>query len=157
MIFVELPADLDWIAISQFPLRMTDLITWATRPEYGAVVTFSGVVRNNSGTQHKITSLEYETDADLAQGRMAEIAAEARHRWPTLGAIAIHHRTGRVELGEVAVIIVVSSPHRNEALEGAGFCIDTVKECVPMWKREFWEGGSAWSGDARTILKVQGR
>jgi molybdopterin synthase catalytic subunit len=157
MKLVELPANLDWIAISESPLRVDDLTTWATRPEYGAVVTFSGTVRNNSGTLRAISSLEYETDAGLAEGRMTEVATEARHRWPTLGAIAIHHRTGRVELGEVAVIIVVSSPHRKEAFEGAEFCIDAVKECVPMWKREFWEGGSAWSGDARTILKVQER
>jgi molybdopterin synthase catalytic subunit len=154
---VELTASLDWIAISPSPLSMADLITWATRPDYGAVVTFSGIVRNNSGSLTGITSLEYETDAGLAEGRMAQVAAEARRRWPTLGAVAIHHRTGRVELGEIAVIIVVSAPHRKEAFEGAEFCIDTVKECVPMWKREFWVGGSAWSDDARTILEVQER
>ena len=157
MKFVEPSADLNWIAISQSPLLMADLIAWATRPEYGAVVTFSGTVRENSGTLTGVTSLEYETDVKLAEGRMTEVAAEARLLWPTLGAIAIHHRTGRVELGDCAVIIVVSSPHRQEAFEGAQFCIDTVKDCVPMWKREFWEGGSDWSDDARPILKVRER
>jgi molybdopterin synthase catalytic subunit len=157
MQLVELTANLDWIAISPSPLLMADLITWATRPEYGAVVAFSGTVRNNSGTLTNITSLEYETNADLAEDRMAQVAAEARLRWPALGAIGIHHRTGRVELGEIAVIVVVSSPHRQQAFEGAEFCIDAVKECVPMWKREFWDGGSAWSVDARSILRVQDR
>jgi molybdopterin synthase catalytic subunit len=157
MKLMESTANLDWIAVSAKPLVMADLITWATRPDYGAVVTFSGTVRNNSGKLTDVTSLEYETDDALAEDRMRQVASEARHRWPTLGAIAIHHRTGRVELGETAVIVVVSSPHRQEAFAGAEFCIDAVKECVPMWKREFWIGGSAWSDDARSIVNVQER
>src|ERR1700722_2094727 len=100
---VALTTNVDWIAISPSPLLLDDLIIWATRPEYGALVTFSGTVRNNSGTLSDITSLEYETEASLAEGRMAQVASEARRRWPTLGAIAIHHRTGRVELGDAAV------------------------------------------------------
>jgi molybdopterin synthase catalytic subunit len=71
-----------------------------------------------------------------------------------LGAVAIHHRTGRVELSDTAVVVAVSSPHRREAFEAAQFCIDSVKDCVPMWKRELWEGGSAWSQDGRDILSV---
>ena len=157
MKIVERSRGLDWIAVCPSPLLMADLITWATRPDCGAVVTFSGTVRENSGSLTGVTALEYETDVELAENQMVEVAAEARLRWPPLGAIAIHHRTGRVELGETAVIIVVSSPHRKESFEAAQFCIDAVKDCVPMWKREFWDGGSTWSQDARPILKVQDR
>jgi molybdopterin synthase catalytic subunit len=157
MKIVEHSPGLDWIAVSPSPLLMADLITWATRPDCGAVVTFSGTVRENSGSLTGVTALEYETDDQMAEARMAEVAAEARVRWPTLGAIAIHHRKGRVELGDTAVIIVVSSPHRKESFEGAQFCIDAVKDCVPMWKREFWAGGATWSQDTRSILRVQER
>jgi molybdopterin synthase catalytic subunit len=75
------------------------------------------------------------------------IIEAARARWPALGAAAIHHRIGRVELCETAVLVAVSSPQRPEASEAAQYCIDALKESVPMWKRDLWRGGSAWSGD----------
>jgi molybdopterin synthase catalytic subunit len=154
---VESITSRDWIALSPSLLSASELIAWATRPACGAVVSFSGTVRETSGTLHGVLALEYETSEEMAKGRLEEIIAQARNKWPTLGAIAIHHRTGQVELGGTAVVVVASSPHRYEAFEGAQFCIDTVKDCLPMWKREFWEGGSAWSHDARTILNVTER
>jgi molybdopterin synthase catalytic subunit len=145
----------DWVALSPSFLSASDLTTWATRANCGAVVTFCGTVRDTSHDHDDILALEYETGEEMALRRLSGVVAEARRRWPMLGAVAIHHRTGRVELSETAVVIAVSSPHRREAFEAAQFCIDTVKDCVPMWKRELWEGGSAWSEDGRTILSVQ--
>jgi molybdopterin synthase catalytic subunit len=101
--------------------------------------------------------LEYETSVELAYESIAKVVATARSRWPMLAAVAIHHRIGRVELGETAVIVVVSCPHRREAFEAAQFCIDTLKQSVPMWKRELWDGGSAWSDDSHDILEVPDR
>lgn len=146
----------DWVDISSSALSPERLSAWANRPECGAVVTFCGVVRNASAEHDNVLALEYETDRQLAEGRVTEVIAEARRRWPTLGAVAVHHRVGRVELGESAVVVVVSSPHRQEAFDAALYCIDTVKSSVPMWKREFFDGGSAWSGDHRPITGVRG-
>jgi molybdopterin synthase catalytic subunit len=118
------------------------------------VVTFCGTARSSSTTGHEIQALEYETSVELAESRIAEVVALARTRWPEIGAVAVHHRVGLVGLMEPAVVVVVSSPHRQEAFEAARFCIDTVKRCVPMWKREIWEGGAAWSAEAQPILSV---
>jgi molybdopterin synthase catalytic subunit len=155
MSFVESAPTLDWVSVGPTPLSSDELTTWATRANCGAVVTFCGVVRDRSHDLKNIEALEYETDVELAERRIVDIIAEARLRWANLGAIAIHHRMGRVELSESAVVIVVSAPHRGPAFDAAAFCIDAVKSCVPMWKRELWPGGSAWSEEGRAIMKVQ--
>ena len=149
------PADRDWVLVSESPLQPQELTAWATRPECGAVVTFCGTARNSSGVDHVIEALEYETSVALAEDRMSQVIELARSRWPMLGAVAIHHRIGLVRLEEPAVVIAVSSPHRQAAYEASQFCIDTVKKCVPMWKREMWEGGSAWSEEAQDLLSVR--
>ena len=152
---VNLASQRDWVFVSSSPLSVDELFKWATRPNCGAVVTFCGTVRNTSTTGHDITSLAYETDVELAEARLEEIVGEARSRWAELGAVAVHHRIGTVELGETTVVVAVSSPHRHEAFEAAKYLIDTVKTSVPMWKREVWEGGSAWSEEAHDIVRVQ--
>lgn len=151
---VSAPQGRDWIMVSASPLMPSTLTSWATRPECGAVVTFCGTARNSSSVDHVIEALEYDTSVELAEGRMSQIAELARSRWPMLGALAIHHRVGVVQLEEPAVVIAVSSPHRHAAYEASQFCIDSVKRCVPMWKREIWAGGSAWSEEAQDLLSV---
>ena len=155
MNLVEIAPTLDWVSVASAPLSAVELTTWATRANCGAVVTFAGTVRDNSHDLENIEALEYETDVQLAEGRIVDIIAEALIRWPMLGAVAIHHRMGRVELSESAVVIVVSAPHRGAAFDAAQFCIDAVKSCVPMWKRELWRGGSTWSEEGKTIMRVQ--
>jgi molybdopterin synthase catalytic subunit len=86
---------------------------------------------------------------------LAAIAADARRRWPGLGRVALLHRVGRLELGEVSVAVVVSAPHRGEAFEAARFAIDTLKETVPIWKRESWSGGSDWGTRAVPVGEVR--
>ena len=86
------------------------------------------------------TRLTYEAYEEEAVPRLAEVAAEARRRWPVVERIALLHRIGDLELSEASVAVVVSSPHRPEAFEAARFCIDTLKETVPIWKREHWAG-----------------
>jgi molybdopterin synthase catalytic subunit len=157
MTLVDATPTTDWVYISASPLSADEITAWVSRPECGAVVTFCGTVRSTSPGHDDVLALEYETSPELAEGRIGEVVTEARQRWPSLGAIAIHHRVGRVELGGAAVVVAVSAPHRQEAFEAAQYCIDTVKECVPMWKREFWPGGSAWSEDRRPIIGVQER
>jgi molybdopterin synthase catalytic subunit len=157
MTFVAESSSIDWVCISAHPLSVDEIISWATRPECGAVVTFCGTVRNSSPGRDLVQTLEYETSPELAEGRITDVIAEARRRWPSLGAMAIHHRIGTVELGATAVVVAVSAPHRREAFDAAQYCIDTVKESVPMWKREVWDGGSDWSEDHQPIIGVRER
>ncbi|HVA53414.1 MAG TPA: molybdenum cofactor biosynthesis protein MoaE [Acidimicrobiales bacterium] len=147
----------NWVLVTSDHLSLDALTTWATRPNCGAVVTFSGVVRDNSSARENVLALEYETSTELAESRIQEVIDEARSRWPALEAVAIHHRTGRVELSEPTVIVAVSSPHRDDAFDAARYCIDTLKVTVPLWKREIWDGGSAWSDDSSPILNARDR
>jgi molybdopterin synthase catalytic subunit len=143
-----------WVAVTESPLSSDELSAWVVRPNCGAVVTFSGVVRDHSRGRDDVLALEYETSTKLAEQRISEVVVAGRKRWPSLEAIAIHHRIGRVELSETTVIVAVSSPHRSDAFEAARFLIDTLKETVPMWKREFWAGGSAWSEETSPLLDI---
>jgi len=111
-------------------------------PEAGAIVLFAGVVRNNN-LGRQVDHLVYEAYAPLAERTMADIAAEARRRWD-LNAVAIHHRTGRLEIGEASLLVAVASPHRAEAFAACGYCVDRVKQIVPVWKKEVWDDGSSW-------------
>lgn len=146
----------DWVLVTPDALSPGDVVAWATRANCGAIVTFSGIVRDHSLARENVTALEYEADNDLADRRMREIVGEARARWPQIEAVALHHRVGMVALSEPTVLVVVSSPHRDFAFEAARFCIDTLKRSVPMWKREYWPGGSAWSEETSPLLDVQG-
>lgn len=141
----------DWIAITEDPLAPDELSGWVVQPNCGAVVTFSGTVRDHSSSRENVIALEYETDIESATRRLQEVVDEARRRWPGTERVAIHHRIGRVELSESTVVVAVSAPHRDGAFEAARFCIDALKASVPMWKRELWDGGSAWSSETSPL------
>jgi molybdopterin synthase catalytic subunit len=104
-----------------------------------------------------VTGLTYEAYEDEATRRLADVAAEARLRWPMAGRLALLHRVGELTLSEVSVVVVASAPHRGEAFEAARFCIDTLKETVPIWKREHWAGGSDWAECAHAARPVRDR
>jgi molybdopterin synthase catalytic subunit len=108
----------------------------------GAVVTFLGLVRNhNAGRQ--VRYLEYEAFEPLALKAFARITDELKERWP--GArVALHHRIGRLEVGQASVAIAVASAHRAEAYAACRYVIERVKQIAPIWKREFFEGGDVW-------------
>jgi molybdopterin converting factor subunit 1 len=131
--------------ITREPLDPAPLVTLVQSPDMGAIVTFAGVVRNNFGGR-ATAYLEYEAYEPMAESVLAQLASEARGRWGT-GAIAIHHRIGRLEIGETAVLIVVAAPHRHEAFEAAEQIMDRIKEVAPIWKKEIWaDGASEWVG-----------
>lgn len=133
---------------------MGELYDWAVRPDCGAVVVFSGTVRDHAveagETRTGVQFLDYEAYAEEVVPRFRAIAVEARARWSDLGRFALVHRVGRIELGESSVIAVVSAPHRPEAFEAARFAIDALKSTAPIWKHETWEGGSDWGTGAAT-------
>ena len=85
---------------------------------------------------------------------MADVAAEARRRWPSVVRIALLHRIGKLEVGDSAVVVVASAPHRDEAFEVARFGIDALKASVPIWKRERWEVGESWGLEAQHITEI---
>jgi molybdopterin converting factor subunit 1 len=130
------------------PFHITDaaldpapLVAYVQTPGDGAIVTFTGVARDNFGGR-ATAYLAYEAYAEMAAPVLAQIAEEARARWP-IGRVAVHHRVGRLEIGETAVLVVVAAPHRHAAFEAAEYIMDRIKEIAPIWKQEHWADGAA--------------
>ncbi|MBV9285782.1 MAG: molybdenum cofactor biosynthesis protein MoaE [Acidimicrobiia bacterium] len=137
--------DDDWVGLTEEPIPVGRAVAWAERPDCGAVVLFTGTVRDHAEGRPNVSELEYEAYDEEVVPRLSAIAAEARRRWPSLGRLALLHRVGALAVGETSVLVASSAPHRGDAFEAARFCIDTLKETVPIWKRETWEGGSDWA------------
>ncbi len=135
------------------PIDARELEAAVTHPGAGAICTFSGIVRDNSRGQ-SVTHLDYEAYAEMAVPQMRKIGDDIKQRWP--GArVAMAHRTGHLEIGEVSVVVCVSAPHREEAFAACKWGIDTLKESVPIWKKEHAVDGSYWiEGDAAKPSKV---
>ncbi|MFY0672964.1 MAG: molybdenum cofactor biosynthesis protein MoaE [Bacteroidia bacterium] len=108
----------------------------------GGTVVFIGTVRNQTQGK-KVIKLAFESFEPMAIKEMRKIAEKAHNRWKALK-IAIHHRVGELNVGEVPVVIAVSTPHRKAAFEACEYCINTLKETVPIWKKEFFEDGEVW-------------
>ena len=129
-------------AIGREPLELDQLAAAVGEPSDGAVVTFLGIVRNhNSG--RRVRYLEYDAYETLATKVFRRIAEEARDRWPGLR-IAIHHRIGRLQIGEASVAIAAASAHRADAFAACRYAIERIKQIAPIWKHEFFEGGDVW-------------
>ncbi len=149
------------IELVDTPIASDELVGWATAPNCGAVVSFLGVVRDYAEGRDGVYAMTYEAYRDPAVERLGEVAAEARRRWPDVERIALVHRLGELDLSEASVAVVVSSPHRDAAFEAGRFCIDTLKQSVPIWKKEHWRGdaaaeaGSAWALGANDIAPVR--
>ena len=126
------------------PLSLDAVVDEVRSERAGAIATFVGTTRQQSRGR-SVLHLDYEAYEEMAEKVMAEIAAELKGRHE-LCEIAIHHRTGRVDIGEASVVIAVSAPHRQDALAACKEAIDTLKERVPLWKKEFYEGGEEWIG-----------
>jgi MoaE-MoaD fusion protein len=130
--------------LSAEPLSLDAVVREVARDEAGAVASFLGTVRNRS-RERNVLYLEYEAYEGMAEAMMAELAGELQAKHDLL-AVAIHHRVGRVEIGEPSVAIAVSAPHRAAALAACREAIDTLKGTVPLWKKEVYEGGEEWIG-----------
>lgn len=127
--------------ISREPIDIRALEAEVARVSNGAVLTFVGQVRNHSRGR-EVAYLEYDAYVPMAEKMLREITAEANRRWGV--DVAIAHRIGRIELGEASVVICVGSAHRAEAFEACRWCIDTLKETVPIWKKEVCPDGAYW-------------
>jgi molybdopterin synthase catalytic subunit len=130
--------------ISEEPLDIAAVVAEAESDDAGAVATFVGTVRRRS-RDRDVLHLEYEAFEEMAEPMLRALADEltARHG---LCRVAIHHRIGRVEIGEPSVVIAVSAPHRAAALDACREAIETLKQTIPLWKKEIYEGGEKWLG-----------
>ena len=132
-------------------LDVGSVYNWAAIESCGAVVVFSGIVRDNADGRTDVNSLTYEAYEDQVVPKLEIIADEMRSRWSDLGRIALIHRVGKLELTESSVLVVVSSPHRPEAFAAARYAIDALKISVPIWKQENWKDGSDWGTNSHEI------
>jgi MoaE-MoaD fusion protein len=132
------------IAIGRAPIDVAALERAVADRRAGAIVTFAGITRaDNAG--RNVIRLEYEAYEPMALNEMRRLAREAGERWDIVR-IAVSHRVGLVDIGETSVAIAVSAAHRGKAFEACRFAIDRLKEVVPIWKKEYFEGGEVWIG-----------
>jgi molybdopterin synthase catalytic subunit len=132
------------LRITTDPLSVEGIVSAVTQRTCGAVATFIGVVREFSRGK-QVSYLEYEAYPEMAIAKMRQIEEEVRDKWEIEG-MAIHHRVGRLGISEASVVIAVSAPHRQQALEACAYAIARLKQIVPIWKREVSPDGSYWVG-----------
>jgi molybdopterin synthase catalytic subunit len=130
------------INISLQPLNIQTCIDWIMAPDCGGIDVFIGTVRNATKGK-RVLRLEFEAYEKMALSEMQKLADQALQQWP-VQRIAIHHRTGVLQVGEIPVIIAVATAHRDAAFDACRFLIDNLKKTVPIWKKEVFEDGEVW-------------
>jgi molybdopterin synthase catalytic subunit len=135
-------ADRDNFRISFAPLSLDEVYSLADDPANGAIVVMSGTVRQQTDGK-PVLYLEYQAYEPMALTIFRQIAVDLRQRWTDVNRVVIHHRIGKLEIGEISVLVAVGCPHRAEAFEACRYAIDTLKHNAPIWKKEFWEDGSS--------------
>ncbi|WKN46211.1 molybdenum cofactor biosynthesis protein MoaE [Tunicatimonas pelagia] len=130
------------ISLTDDPLQVDKVLSLVQSDGAGAVDVFIGTVRNNT-QQRTVKRLDFEAYDPMAAKEMEKLAQRACEQWP-VEKIAIHHRKGTLYIGDIAVIIAVATPHRQAAFEACKFTIDTLKQTVPIWKKEIFDDGEVW-------------
>lgn len=134
----------DSLAITLAPLDLEEIYQLADDPANGAVVVMSGTVRNQTDGK-EVVYLEYQAYEPMAMVVFQQIATQIRQQWADANKVVIHHRIGKLKIGEISVLVAVGCPHRAEAFEACRFAIDTLKHNAPIWKKEHWaDGFSNW-------------
>ena len=141
---VDPPTGDDWLRCVDDELDAGVAARWVVRPDCGAVVCFTGTARDHAGDRTGVHLLEYEAYEEHVVPSLRATAAALRGRQPEVGRVALWHRTGALAVGDVAVVVAVSTPHRDAAFEAARWAIDDVKANAPIWKREHHDGGVEW-------------
>ncbi|MFB2980508.1 molybdenum cofactor biosynthesis protein MoaE [Microseira sp. BLCC-F43] len=134
--------DLDSFAITFAPLSLEEVYQLADDAANGAVVLMSGTVRNQTDGK-PVVALEYQAYEPMALEIFRKIAQEIRKTWSQANRVVIHHRVGRLKIGEISVLVAVGCPHRGEAFAACKYAIDTLKHNAPIWKKEHWQDGSS--------------
>ena len=130
------------ILLTEDQLDSTYCTNWVSSPDCGGIVVFVGTVRNATKGR-EVIRLEFEAYGSMAVKEMRKLAATAAARW-SLKKVLIHHRTGVLEVGELPVVIAVAAAHRDAAFDACRYIIDTLKETVPIWKKEVFADGEVW-------------
>ncbi|KAM3090388.1 molybdenum cofactor biosynthesis protein MoaE [Phormidesmis sp. 146-35] len=134
----------DRFAITFAPLSLEEVYNLADDPANGAVVVMSGTVRNSTDGK-AVVALEYQAYEPMAVRVFQQIASEIRQTWSDVNRVIIHHRVGRLNIGEISVLVAIGCPHRSEAFQACQSAIDTLKHTAPIWKKEHWkDGSSSW-------------
>ncbi|WP_430787695.1 molybdenum cofactor biosynthesis protein MoaE [Virgibacillus flavescens] len=133
--------------ITNDPIDINNCVSQVTRAEAGAINTFIGTVREFTKGKRTLY-LEYQAYTAMAEKKLQQIGDEIGDKWENTET-AIIHRIGRLEISDIAVVIAVSTPHRNDAFEASRYAIERIKEIVPIWKKEHWEDGTLWMGDQK--------
>lgn len=150
------PAGDDWLGCVDGPLPLDAVPAWVVRPDCGASVVFTGTARDHAEGRPGVTALEYEAWPDQVLVTLERLVADVRSRWPDVGRLVLLHRTGRLAVGDAAVVVAVAAPHRDAAFDAARFAIDSLKAAAPIWKREEWAGGSDWGLGAVPPVRAAG-
>jgi molybdopterin synthase catalytic subunit len=132
----------DRFAITFAPLSLEAVYRAADDPANGAIVVMSGMVRNNTDGK-AVVALEYQAYEPMALQIFRQIAAEIRNQWSDVTHVVLHHRIGKLQIGEISVLVAVGCPHRSEAFAACQYAIDTLKHNAPIWKKEHWQDGSS--------------
>lgn len=129
----------DRFAVTFAPLSLEDIYAHVDDPANGAIVIMSGMVRNSTDGK-SVVALEYQAYEPMAMRVFQQISAEMRQLWSDITHVAIYHRVGRLQIGEISVLVAVGCPHRTEAFEACKYAIDTLKHNAPIWKKEYVRG-----------------
>jgi molybdopterin synthase catalytic subunit len=132
----------DHFAITFAPLSLEAVYARTDDPANGAIVVMSGMVRNNTDGK-PVVALEYQAYEPMAIRVFQQIATEIRQRWSEVTHVVIHHRVGKLQIGEISVLVAIGCPHRSEAFAACQSAIDTLKHNAPIWKKEIWQDGSS--------------
>jgi molybdopterin synthase catalytic subunit len=143
-----------WAALTFEELSLERAASWIRRADCGAEVIFAGTVRDHAEGRPGVSELEYEAYASQVEPRLRDIAAATRQRWAGVGRIVLWHRIGVLQVTDCSVLVAVSAAHRGDAFDAARYGIDTIKNTVPIWKRERWSGGEDWGLDAHDVAEV---
>ncbi len=138
------------IEITYDALDLNEIVARVVQDSNGAIVTFLGTTRNHTANR-KVLFLEYEAYRPMADKQLAVVEEEIREAWQVQD-VAISHRLGRLEIGEASLAVAVASPHRQVAFEACQYSIDRIKQIVPIWKKEFFDGGEVWVGSQEDQL-----
>jgi molybdopterin synthase catalytic subunit len=143
--------------IMQHPISLDEVASRVAAPDRGGITVFAGTVRGitrapggssvlDSGQASDLITdyLEYEAYPEMAEAVLAQIGAEVLERWPSISAVSIVHRVGRLEVGAVSIAVAVAAGHRQDTFDACHYAIDRVKQIAPIWKREVGPGGSSW-------------
>ena len=140
------------VYITNDPLEDASIINLVSDNTHGATVLFKGITRNNTGDR-EVLFLEYEAYAPMAEKTLNQVRSEIIDKWNVKA--AIHHRVGRVDIGQTSLLVAVGSPHREAAFEACQYSVNRIKQIVPIWKKEHFIGGEVWIGDADGFRPIE--